>query len=56
VPIKGAATTDFVKGTLPKNFAQPLTCFYWHNNGYCTKSDNECMYVYTTTLLCLSGG
>ena len=51
VPIKGAASTDFTKGTLPKNFAQPLTCFYWHTYGRCTKSSDECLSVYTFTCL-----
>ena len=47
VPIKGAASTDLTKTTLPKHFTQPLTCFYWHKNGFCTKSDEACLLVYT---------
>lgn len=43
VPIKGAASTDYSKTTMPKHFTQPLTCFYWHKNGYCTKNDDDCL-------------
>ena len=31
--------------TMPKNFTQPLTCFYWHTYGYCNKSDDQCLYA-----------
>ncbi|KAK4546551.1 hypothetical protein LTR36_001768 [Oleoguttula mirabilis] len=49
IPIKGAAATDFAKTTQPKHFTQPLTCFYWHNNGFCTKSDEGCLYAHYYT-------
>ncbi|KAK5133228.1 hypothetical protein LTR08_008063 [Meristemomyces frigidus] len=49
VPIKGAASTDLTKTTMPKHFTQPLTCFYWHKNGFCTKSDEECLYAHYYT-------
>ncbi|KAK5127861.1 hypothetical protein LTR85_004978 [Meristemomyces frigidus] len=49
VPIKGAASTDFAKTTQPKHFTQPLTCFYWHKNGFCTKSDEDCLYAHYYT-------
>lgn len=35
--------------TMPKNFPQPLTCFYWHTQGRCNKSDEECWYAHCDT-------
>lgn len=28
---------------VPKNFDRPLTCFYWHTYGYCTKTNEDCL-------------
>lgn len=39
-----AAMTD-CKDKMPKNFSQPLTCFYWHTYGHCNKSDESCLFV-----------
>ncbi|KAF2086506.1 hypothetical protein K490DRAFT_66700 [Saccharata proteae CBS 121410] len=33
----------------PKNFAKPLTCFYWYHNGRCQKSDEDCYYAHYDT-------
>ncbi|KAF2634800.1 hypothetical protein P280DRAFT_212227 [Massarina eburnea CBS 473.64] len=35
--------------TLPKNFAKPLTCFFWSNNGRCSKRDQDCAYAHWNT-------
>lgn len=34
---------------LPKNFPKPLTCFFWFNNGRCSKRDEDCMYAHWNT-------
>lgn len=34
---------------LPKNFAQPVTCFFWHQNGLCNKRDEDCAYAHWDT-------
>ena len=34
---------------MPKDFSQPLTCFYWHTYGVCQKSDNDCLYAHYPT-------
>lgn len=49
IAIKGASTADLTKSTMPKHFTQPLTCFYWHKNGVCTKKDEDCLLVHTLT-------
>lgn len=33
----------------PKDFAKPLTCFYWAHKGYCNKTDDECLYAHRMT-------
>jgi len=35
--------------SLPKNFPQPLTCFFWHQNGRCNKRDIDCAYAHYDT-------
>ena len=40
--------TDLDK-SLPKNFPQPLTCFFWHQNGRCNKRDIDCAYAHYDT-------
>lgn len=35
--------------TLPKNFENPLTCFFWHANGRCNKRDEDCNYAHWET-------
>lgn len=35
--------------SLPKNFEKPLTCFFWHQNGRCNKSDEACAYAHWDT-------
>ena len=35
--------------SLPKNFPQPLTCFFWHKNGRCNKRDIDCAYAHYDT-------
>lgn len=37
------------QGSMPKNFATPLTCFFWKNNGRCSKSDEDCWYAHYDT-------
>ncbi|KAK3702215.1 hypothetical protein LTR37_015047 [Vermiconidia calcicola] len=44
-----AATFTPTVTVLPKNFSQPLTCFYWHTYGWCTKSDDQCSYAHHDT-------
>jgi hypothetical protein len=35
--------------TLPKNFENPLTCFFWYANGRCNKRDEDCNYAHWET-------
>lgn len=35
--------------SLPKNFAKPLTCFFWKQNGKCNKRDVDCAYAHWET-------
>ncbi|KAH6877949.1 hypothetical protein BKA58DRAFT_465687 [Alternaria rosae] len=35
--------------SLPKNFPQPLTCFFWHQNGQCNKRDIDYAYAHHNT-------
>ncbi|KAH7125523.1 hypothetical protein B0J11DRAFT_308378 [Dendryphion nanum] len=34
---------------LPKNFAKPLTCFFWKHHGKCNKRDIDCAYAHWDT-------
>ncbi|KAL6702574.1 hypothetical protein ACN47E_001331 [Coniothyrium glycines] len=45
-PPASASTLDL---TLPKNFATPLTCFFWHSIGTCRKRDADCAYAHHDT-------
>ncbi|TKA68501.1 hypothetical protein B0A49_07660 [Cryomyces minteri] len=34
---------------MPKDFLQPMTCFYWATQGRCTKTADECFYAHWDT-------
>ncbi|KAF1809116.1 hypothetical protein P152DRAFT_169880 [Eremomyces bilateralis CBS 781.70] len=34
---------------LPKYLDPPLTCYYWHTRGRCSKSDKKCAYAHYNT-------
>ena len=42
-------TPTKLDASLPKNFAQPLTCLFWHQNGRCNKRDIDCAYAHYDT-------
>jgi hypothetical protein len=46
-PPDNTATT--IDTSLPKNFPKPLTCFFWQQNGRCSKRDIDCVYAHWDT-------
>ncbi|TKA79356.1 hypothetical protein B0A49_01003 [Cryomyces minteri] len=40
---------------MPKDFLQPMTCFYWATQGRCTKTADECFYAHWDTGVIASG-
>lgn len=47
--IKSASGIKAKDSILPKDFKQPLTCFYWATQGICNKSDEDCWYCHYDT-------
>lgn len=47
-PLLDDTRSDLDK-SLTKNFPQPLTCFFWHQNGRCNKRDIDCAYAHHNT-------